>query len=29
MVVGVKLGENSKTYYFDSDGFNLIENMEM
>ena len=26
MVVGVKLGENSKTYYFDADGFNLNEN---
>ena len=25
MIVGVKLGENSKTYYFDSDGFNLKE----
>ena len=25
MVVGVKLGDNSKTYYFDADGFNLNE----
>ena len=23
MVVGIKLNENGKTYYFNSDGFNL------